>query len=59
MIDGIQVLSSHIVSRPTILGLVAISIAFLIFATIVYFIITDIFNVSENFLAYYVHYYLF
>lgn len=49
MIDGIQVLSSHIVSRPTILGLVAISIASLIFATIVYFIITDIFNVSEKF----------
>lgn len=49
MIDGIQVLSSHVLSRPTILGLAAISIASLIFATIVYFIITDIFNVSEKF----------
>lgn len=49
MIDGIQVLSSHVVTRPTILGLVVISIVSFIFATIVYFIITNIFNVSEKF----------
>lgn len=49
MIEGIQIISSHVVSRPTILGLVVISFASLIFATIVYFIITDIFNVSEKF----------
>lgn len=49
MIEGIQIISSHAVGRPTILGLVVISIASLIFAAIAYFIITIIFNASEKF----------
>ena len=49
MIEGIQIISSHAVCRTTILGFVVILITSLIFATIVYFIITIIFNASEKF----------